>query len=137
MPGKKDTRRWCRGRVGRDHVPVIQLEKGTASLRRYALDPVRARCRWTMWFVGGRAITGQLHWSCGHQLLCATCKKVLEPCIRPEECPEFVPGPKGPVDEIKCHCGHILRDHGGRCTKCAKCQWYSWPGLPAVPTRRW
>jgi hypothetical protein len=136
-PGKKDKRRWCRGRVGREHLPVVQLEKGMASLRRYALDPVRHRCRWTMWFVKGLAITGKLHWSCSHQWECATCGKIVGP-VQPNECPEYVPGPTGPVDDLKCHCGHVLRDHEGRCTKCSRCRWYTWPGLPAVPaTRRW
>lgn len=62
---KKNTRKWCKGVTGREHVLVIQK------------DP-----RWNWACENGRT-----WWPCAHQEVCETCGKVLRWNIPVEECP--------------------------------------------------
>lgn len=128
---KKNRRSWCGGHEGREHEPEIRLEKGVASRRRFSLRQETARCRWTMWFVSGKPMSGKLHWSCSHEEVCTSCGRILRPWVSPEECPEFVPGPtEQPVETLRCRCEHTLEAHDGDVSACATCtcRRFSWCG---------
>lgn len=127
---KKDTRRWCGGHKGREHEPEIVLDKYVASLRRFRVEPERAKCAWTLWFVRGDLVNTRPHFSCGHQRRCATCGKVLDFRVLPEQCPDYVEGPKGSVENLRCICGDELAQHrnvSAACTRC-RCQRFRWNG---------
>lgn len=74
-PARKDTRRWCKGKPGSEHVPVIE--------RPY--DRPCERDERFSWAIG-----------CNHHEVCATCGKVLRWSIDYAECPDLtedgVPG---------------------------------------------
>lgn len=64
-PGKKDTARWCRGRQGREHTPVVEVDPKLAWMSGRPCGPVNA---------GGMfGIFDQ----CKHHQVCAVCGKVL------------------------------------------------------------
>lgn len=125
---RKNRARWCGGHVGREHEPEIRLDKTIEGMRR--IDPRRfdTRCRWSLWMVTGAPVSGELHWSCGHQSICKVCGRVLEFRAQPTMCPDWVPGPDGPVAKLRCRCGDQLQDHseGGGCTKC-RCRGFDLP----------
>jgi hypothetical protein len=74
--GRKDTRRWCRGREGREH------ERQIVFMPWYGRDchPLE-RGSW-------RDIAGT-GWHCEHREVCASCGRVLREGwkLAPEECP--------------------------------------------------
>ncbi len=88
-PGKKDTRRWCKGREGREHSLVIQIPPNTY---------YRRSCGWrvqpyvNVW-------SDRDYYECAHVELCAGCGKIFrrhynwlsDTELRDEECPNFVP----------------------------------------------
>lgn len=86
---RKDTRRWCRGKVGVEHVPEVTAGHWALSLGR--------RCHrseeWSLRLWPDRP------WACVHQRSCASCGKVLVPTLPWRECPDlpavFVIIPKG------------------------------------------
>lgn len=80
----KDTRHWCKGKVGREHTPAIEMPP----------NAYRQDCGWITW--------NEVPWySCHHVELCTTCGKHLrlsygwlrtEPRnLQPEECPAYAP----------------------------------------------
>ena len=73
---RKDTRRWCRGVPGREHVPLTVVPPN-------AYRPCRETGWWDRetrtWHKGGR-------WACEHVVLCQLCQKVLERYV--PECPD-------------------------------------------------
>lgn len=75
--GRKNTRKWCKGKVGREHQPVVTLDKNMLSLRGRLGKPL---CRLPE--------EGEKHplWLyCSHQVTCEVCEKVLE--WTPAVCP--------------------------------------------------
>jgi hypothetical protein len=84
-PARKDTKHWCKGKVGREHTPAIELPA----------NAWRRTCGWT------RIFADEMHWSCVHVELCTACGKHLRPAsgwlrnadhrhfLMPEECPQF------------------------------------------------
>lgn len=60
---KKDTRRWCKGKRGREHTPTTQLVSERNGWRRGA-------CGISLWISAGQ-------WWCRHEEICTTCGKVL------------------------------------------------------------
>lgn len=75
IPGKKDTRRWCKGVVGREHVPETVLdhhEHGWHGDRE---------CRWFAFSSEGRL------WICRHVVQCSVCGKHLKTSLHKEDCP--------------------------------------------------
>ena len=76
-PGKKDTKRWCKGKVGREHTPEITLRH---NLKCYPMPE---------WAKGLRFYRSKLSWWCHHERICTTCGKVLDWSIEPDECPDL------------------------------------------------
>lgn len=127
---KKDTRRWCGGHKGREHEPEVVLDKHVEAFRRFLADPQRAKCAWTLWFIRGDLVATQPHFSCAHMRRCSTCGKVLDFRVLPEQCPDYVEGPTGPIEELPCLCGDPLGEHRNKtsaCTQC-RCQAFRWAG---------
>lgn len=82
----KDTRRWCRGRVGREHVLEIVIPENS----------YWRTCKWTRNWRTDNAYA----WACSHVERCSVCHKVLRDTwwygtrdpkrhLRPEECPLY------------------------------------------------
>ena len=68
---RKDTRKWCKGKKGREHVPVVQED--------FRLNfECRVLFRWR---------SGEEYWHCMHHKVCSVCGKILEPTLPREECP--------------------------------------------------
>lgn len=61
---KKDTRRWCRGKRGVEHVPVIARDR--------ASDGTEKPCEYRSLVIGRDP-----YWVCYHRWQCATCGKHL------------------------------------------------------------
>lgn len=78
-PARKDTRSWCRGKEGREHVPVLA----------FAPPPWHDRpsaCRWRQRMAGPG-----IAWECFHRQECANCGKVLAASwqLPRDECPSY------------------------------------------------
>jgi hypothetical protein len=71
---KKDTKLWCGGHVGREHVKVITKRQGPyvpdCGMRPSLLHPEKEV------------------WHCTHNVACETCHKVLDVNV-PEDCPDL------------------------------------------------
>jgi hypothetical protein len=82
-PGKKDTKRWCKGKVGVEHV----VELKTSGWRNPQTDEF-VTCRWVPW---GR----RPHYSCYCRKVCKTCGRVMDNgYLRDKtECPYWEPQP--------------------------------------------
>lgn len=117
---RKNRVRWCGGHVGREHEPEVRLDKTIESMR--SLDPLRydTRCRWALWTVSGWPVNAELHYSCGHQWACKACGRILKFRVDSTSCPQWRPGPAGPVSELRCNCNHALVGHD-ELTGCAAC----------------
>lgn len=90
-PARKDTKHWCRGKVGREHTLAIEIPP----------NAWRQDCRWVT-NIGDRP-----YWSCVHVEMCTACGKQLRHSygwlrdndargLRPEECPAYAPRPTEP-----------------------------------------
>lgn len=100
-PGKKDTNQWCKGKVGREHQPAIQVPPNAWG----------SMCQWrvTSWaFIEGQEQPGEYWYSCRHAAVCTACQKVLRRSsfwfrarqgdrhtLGSRECPDFTPRPVG------------------------------------------
>lgn len=73
--GRKDTKRWCRGKVGTEHEPRVEYRSQYGHA-----------CGWMWWYRGGVKDSG--YWSCHHSEVCQRCGKVLRH-LKAEECPVF------------------------------------------------
>ncbi len=76
-PGKKDTKKWCKGKVGVSHVPHLVLH----TFYGYS-------CRWFKFYVGSDP-KQRRQWNCMHRIECETCNKVLNAFLNPSECPNY------------------------------------------------
>lgn len=65
-PGRKNTRRWCKGRPGREHTPEIAVPDNRLGLRD--------KCGWYDLRIGGLTTAS---YYCQHVERCAACGKVL------------------------------------------------------------
>jgi hypothetical protein len=86
-PGRKDTRRWCRGKAGAEHVLVLEMTP-FPSWRTARV------CGWlSRWDIPAQDY--RVGWGCGHREVCANCRKVFrEPWeLPPEMCPAYPGGP--------------------------------------------
>jgi hypothetical protein len=70
---KKDTKRWCKGKVGREHVGEIVYNPMWG-------NPV---CGVSTWMKHSK------RWSCHHMDACKNCGKRLRWSITLEECPTY------------------------------------------------
>jgi hypothetical protein len=76
-PAKKNTKRWCRGKEGREHIPMI-------SDPRWGFP-----CQWRPAWGRLKDSSNAKRWSCSHHEICSTCGKELRYSIQRDECPEF------------------------------------------------
>lgn len=74
-PSKKDTRRWCKGKVGREHVFEIRKQRWAIALHR------ELRCGF-----GQGIFADDTGWTCYHERFCVNCGKVF--WYDKFECPE-------------------------------------------------
>ena len=82
-PGKKETKRWCKGKVGREHVRGLVFSA-------WAVARGKERCGWaSRWNIHIRGY--RLTWACRHREVCVNCGRVFrEPWdLAPEECPAY------------------------------------------------
>lgn len=91
-PGKKNTKTWCKGKVGREHKLVIAVPDNA-----YHHRP----CGW----YNQRFLLGEdeTRYNCNHVELCEVCGKVMrryyywyKPApgsMTPQECPHYTPQP--------------------------------------------
>lgn len=79
---RKDTKAWCKGKVGREHQPVTVVPTG-GMLAFATRDPCRLDDRDWLFRTGYR---------CHHQVECAACGKVLKPMfdMTAADCPDHV-----------------------------------------------
>ena len=80
-PARKDTRRWCGGRVGREHQLALVLPVN--------LPGWRGACRRPLdWEMSLRRFADRpWAWRCLHAWVCQVCQKVMRPA-EASECPD-------------------------------------------------
>lgn len=83
--GRKNTKRWCRGKVGVEHALVFGYRSWTLSFNRAGQPPCRPPSDWMQ----NRRVD---EWICLHVLKCDECGKILRH-LNDDECPDR------PVDE--------------------------------------
>lgn len=80
--GRKDTRHWCKGKPGVEHVPQLTLHSPFPWKRG---GPC---CRWVASW-SSRDGEYAACWSCDHRETCSRCGKVLRDPIPAGECPAY------------------------------------------------
>lgn len=75
---KKDKRKWCKGKVGREHNLAIRAES--------YLENMGATCGYKPYQIIGNDET-KYHWSCIHEEYCTNCGKILASWLPEEKCP--------------------------------------------------
>lgn len=70
---RKDTKRWCRGKVGVEHQPMIEPRRDGG-------------CHAILW--GGPP--HEDHWFCMHQEVCMECGKILDVWLPRNRCPDAI-----------------------------------------------
>lgn len=86
---RKDRRRWCRGKEGVEHTPVLRYSKW--GQYRRTRDPQYVMCGWTKHWRSMRPDWRDLwFWTCSHERGCSTCGKILDAHLG-RLCPEFTP----------------------------------------------
>ena len=69
--GKKNTRKWCKGKPGVEHVVVTVVHHSATG----------TRCGASTWMPH--------RWLCRHAMQCVTCGKYLNEWLKPAECPDY------------------------------------------------
>lgn len=86
-PARKDTKRWCKGKVGREHMPVVAMS-------HHFLSPLPSgkeyRCGWVLRGV----VDGERRerWNCLHKRRCDVCERVLTLFGLGTDCPDYPGG---------------------------------------------
>jgi hypothetical protein len=75
---KKNTRRWCKGKEGREHVTELRPSKW---LQWHKIAGYN--CGWSRW-------SKRRRWSCTHTVVCINCEKILEWQLPKEKCPIWI-----------------------------------------------
>lgn len=75
---KKNTRRWCRGKEGVEHVLETRLDK--YAVYRRERDPHALICYRAEWW--------PRRWWCSHERACVNCGKILVISLE-DDCPDF------------------------------------------------
>jgi hypothetical protein len=88
-PAKKNTKRWCKGKVGVEHFPQVELSHYYAGSRTRMGKPTcyRSDQSWR----GNKQV-----WLCSHCIRCANCRKILHEAwdMEPSQCPLWDGKPK-------------------------------------------
>lgn len=83
---RKDRRRWCRGKVGVEHVPEITLGRSFYLTSRS--EQGQPLCyRWPD-FIPVRRLRLDPYWACAHQQRCSECGRILRRNLG-RDCPEY------------------------------------------------
>lgn len=77
---KKDTKRWCKGHAGREHVPQTERPKWTTRPCELKGD--------SSWWPSRTSSIPDDDWRCNHQLVCVNCGKILEYFLDAALCPD-------------------------------------------------
>lgn len=87
-PSKKNTRRWCKGKVGREHTlaTVIQPHPWDRSKTCHKV-PAGS---WLSFYRDG--------WVCYHIIRCTTCGKIMKHFVPREECPTWIEKKHEPLE---------------------------------------
>jgi hypothetical protein len=87
---RKDRKRWCRGKEGVEHTPVLRYTKW--GQYRQTRDPQYVMCGWTKHWRSNRPGSRRELWSwhCSHERGCSTCGKILDARLG-HLCPEYTP----------------------------------------------
>lgn len=85
-PAKKNTKKWCRGKVGVEHVLDIRKGRYFESLGDRVI--CRWRATWKGWSHGGWDALDP-KWLCFHEEYCVNCGKITRTQLDPKECPNF------------------------------------------------
>lgn len=67
---RKNTKTWCRGKVGVPHLPHVVLPSGWRGHRACGPRP--------LWAATVRAFAARGDWWCSHRVECSSCGKVLQ-----------------------------------------------------------
>jgi hypothetical protein len=84
---RKKTGRWCRGKVGVEHVTELVVNHNMTAIS----------CKWyPLYYSFWRKEEGPKDWrySCKHSLKCINCGKYVEYFLKPEQCPDLTPKPE-------------------------------------------
>lgn len=76
---RKNRRRWCRGKVGVEHVPETRLSR-YAAYRRARTDGDVPECYRAEWWPS--------RWWCNHERYCVNCGKIVVVSLN-DDCPDF------------------------------------------------
>lgn len=104
---RKNTRKWCRGKEGTEHVQELRYRHEVLDRRDYPVvipggrrgqisPSTRPLCGWFCFWrverrVDGRwSVPDRWHWSCSHEIGCSVCGKRLAYVYGPD-CPEYRP----------------------------------------------
>lgn len=88
----KDTKKWCKGKEGREHEPAVEGQQSSSWV-------CRPRVEWwttTKWMYKHYK---DRPWFCTHRVVCQKCRKVLEHSIPWQECPDLPEAYKPKTDE--------------------------------------
>lgn len=75
---RKNTRRWCRGKVGVEHDRATRVSRNVTY--RLTRDPTSRVCYRPEWY--------PTSWWCNHEHYCTVCGKILRWSLG-EDCPDF------------------------------------------------
>lgn len=81
---KKNTKKWCKGVVGREHITRIEL------MTTYSRVYVCGERHKVFPFYVDKPKTDTIRWACFHQEVCTVCRKVLAWNLRKERCPDYI-----------------------------------------------
>jgi hypothetical protein len=102
----RDTRRWCRGKVGVEHVQVVRYQAAIIARGGWAATLPKGRreafewqvaappCRWSpLWKMERRrdgrwSVPIEWRWVCSHEIGCSACGKRLALMHGPD-CPDY------------------------------------------------
>jgi hypothetical protein len=101
--GKKNTKRWCKGKVGVEHQPVINMT-----------NYYYAKCNKPNYLITSREYSFEDEvrnprffsriWSCCHQIQCQMCGKILEHYLAWYDCPDL-------PDDLKEKVSNYRKEH--------------------------
>ena len=84
---KKNTKDWCKGKVGREHLPVVARNHSYGHLPSCAWVPRFARDE------SGAYVPNGYFYRCTHALQCQVCGKYLTYILDADDCPTITERP--------------------------------------------
>jgi len=113
---RRNTKLWCRGKVGVEHHLAVRVKREVASRRaqphKYGRDDYRyldrhARwCGWSWWLWRLYADNGGWYYWCAHDRFCTRCGKIFP--LEATACPEFDQHPRPRISARQAEINHHL-----------------------------